>query len=194
MQQSGFHEGYISRLVRFYFLSSDNLNLYAILIVKEGDNMDAPILGKRIADLRKEKGMTQRELAEILHITDGAVSKWERGINFPDLSLIEHLAVALDTNVITLLSLEGSTKNEVAKVISDISICEKNKLIKDIKQRAVLHIIIGSILLICLFTASYLFHKNNIYGLAQGVTLGAFSFVGTLIGSEYIVIRNAGKI
>lgn len=66
--------------------------------------MDAPTLGKRIADLRKEKGMTQRELAEILHITDGAVSKWERELNFPDLSLIEPLAVALDTNVITLLA------------------------------------------------------------------------------------------
>ena len=156
--------------------------------------MDAIIVGKRIADLRKEKGMTQRELAEILHVTDGAVSKWERGINFPDLSLIEHLAVALDTNVITLLSLEGSTKNEVACVISDISSSEKNKLIKDIKQRASFNIIIGSILLICLFIASYIFHTNNIYGLAQGVTLGAFSLVGTLIASEIIVIRNAGKI
>ena len=156
--------------------------------------MDTKIVGKRIAELRKEKGMTQRELAEILHITDGAVSKWERGINFPDLALLEHLAVALDTNVITLLSLEGSTNHEVASAISDISASEKNKLIKDIKQRAFLNIVIGSILLICLFTASYIFHANNIYGLAQGVTLGAFSFVGTLIASEIMVIRNAGKI
>ena len=156
--------------------------------------MDAMTVGKRIADLRKEKRMTQRELAEILHITDGAVSKWERGINFPDLSLIEPLATALDTNIITLLSLEGATKNEVASAISDISTSEKNKLINDIKKRASFHIIIGSILLICLFTASYIFHRNNIYGLAQGVTMGAFSFVGALIGSEVIVIRNAGQI
>lgn len=156
--------------------------------------MDTMSVGKRIADLRKAKGMTQKELAEILHITDGAVSKWERGINFPDVSLIEHLAVALDTNVLTLLSLEGSTKNEVASAISDISTCEKNRLIKDIKQRAFFNIMIGVILLICMFTASYIFHKNNIYGLAQCVTMGAFSFIGTLIASEFIVIRNAGKI
>lgn len=41
--------------------------------------MDAKVLGGKIAQLRKEKGMTQNQLAEMLHVTDGAVSKWERG-------------------------------------------------------------------------------------------------------------------
>ena len=41
--------------------------------------MDAAYTGSRIAALRKEKGWTQRDLASLLHVTDKAVSKWERG-------------------------------------------------------------------------------------------------------------------
>ena len=41
--------------------------------------MDAATLGRRIGSRRKELGMTQKDLAEQLHVTDGAVSKWERG-------------------------------------------------------------------------------------------------------------------
>ena len=41
--------------------------------------MDAQKLGAFIASCRKEKNMTQKELADLLHITDRAVSKWERG-------------------------------------------------------------------------------------------------------------------
>ena len=171
-----------------------NPRFCTILITKDGDNMDAITVGKRIAELRKEKGMTQKELAKMLHITDGAVSKWERGINFPDLSMIENIAGALDADVISLLGLDEKSKSEVASVISDISINEKKKLIDDIRQRARFNIFNGTILFICLLTASYIFHANHIYGLAQGITLGAISIVGTLIASEIMVIRNAGKI
>lgn len=41
--------------------------------------MDAAATGKRIAELRRQKGWTQKQLAEQLHVTDKAVSKWERG-------------------------------------------------------------------------------------------------------------------
>lgn len=56
--------------------------------------MDAAATGKRIAALRRQKGWTQKQLAEQLHVTDKAVSKWERGLNFPDLGLIEPLAAS----------------------------------------------------------------------------------------------------
>ena len=45
-----------------------------------------------IVELRKEKGMTQQELADKLHITDKAVSKWERGLSYPDITSISKLA------------------------------------------------------------------------------------------------------
>ena len=156
--------------------------------------MDAIVVGKRIAQLRKERGLTQRELAERLHITDGAVSKWERGANFPDLALLEPLANALDTSVIVLLDLENATGQEIASAVTDISLAEKQKLAGEFRMRAVLNILIGLILMVCLGTASLLFRKYEIYGLAHGVTMGAIGFVGTMIGSEIFLLRNINRM
>ena len=58
--------------------------------------MDNQKFGQFIASIRKEKGWTQMELAHKLNITDKAVSKWERGIGFPDLKMIEPLAQVLE--------------------------------------------------------------------------------------------------
>ena len=86
-----------------------NIPFSAILFEKEAGTMNPEVLGMKIADLRKRRGFTQRELAEQLHVTDKAVSKWERGINFPEITLLEPLATALNTTVIELLSLENAT-------------------------------------------------------------------------------------
>lgn len=57
--------------------------------------MDAIQLGSFIADGRKELGMTQAELAKKLHVTDKAVSRWERGVGLPDMNSVEALQVGL---------------------------------------------------------------------------------------------------
>ncbi len=57
--------------------------------------MDLQKTGALIAAARKEKGLTQAELAQILHISHTTVSKWERGLGFPEVSLLEPLAQAL---------------------------------------------------------------------------------------------------
>ena len=54
--------------------------------------MKAEEVGYRIAQARKKQGMTQRELSERLHVSDKAVSKWERGVNYPDISLFDEIA------------------------------------------------------------------------------------------------------
>ena len=76
--------------------------------------MDSSKTGTLIAAARKEKNMTQRELAEALHVSDRAVSKWERGVGFPDVSLLEPLADALGLSVTELLRGErqASAKGE----------------------------------------------------------------------------------
>ena len=66
--------------------------------------MDAIKTGALIAQARKEKGITQRELAEKVYVSVQAVSKWELGKNFPDLPLMEPLAEALDLTVTELLA------------------------------------------------------------------------------------------
>ncbi|MBQ3257792.1 MAG: helix-turn-helix domain-containing protein [Oscillospiraceae bacterium] len=60
--------------------------------------------GKLIRSIRTEKGITQKQLAEQLNVSNAAVSKWETGHGFPDISLLEPLANALDITVTELVS------------------------------------------------------------------------------------------
>lgn len=83
--------------------------------------MNAEYTGKQIAERRKALHLTQKELAEKLHVTDKAVSKWERGVNFPDLGLMEHLAKELDTTPACLLGLEDADRDELVSSITEIS-------------------------------------------------------------------------
>ena len=66
--------------------------------------MDRYVTGAVIRRLREKKKITQEELAEMIHVSGKAVSKWETGQGFPDISLLEPLAKALDISVIELLS------------------------------------------------------------------------------------------
>ena len=83
--------------------------------------MDAKMTGQQIAQLRKERGMTQGDLAGMLHVSVAAVSKWERGLNFPDLTILEPLADALDTNAADLLGLQNAPVEEVIRDMVVIS-------------------------------------------------------------------------
>ena len=66
--------------------------------------MDAVKTGALIAETRKERDLTQKDLAQALHVSVQAVSKWERGLNFPDIALLEPLAELLGLTVSELLS------------------------------------------------------------------------------------------
>ena len=61
--------------------------------------LDKAAFGHFLAQLRREKGMTQRELAATLYVSDKAVSKWERGLSVPDISLLVPLAEQLNVTV-----------------------------------------------------------------------------------------------
>ena len=76
--------------------------------------MDRYVTGAVIRKLREKKNMTQEELASKLFVSSKAVSKWETGQGFPDISLIEPLAKALDISVIELLSGEDIRNNNRA--------------------------------------------------------------------------------
>lgn len=71
-------------------------------------------IGSNITKLRREKGMTQAELAEKLNVSVQAVSKWENDISHPDLERIGDLAAVLDTSAEFIISGEKSTaKTEI---------------------------------------------------------------------------------
>lgn len=79
-------------------------------------------LGMIITELRKEKGMTQLELAEKMRVTDKAVSKWERDISCPDINSLPNLAEILGVSVDELMQFkkEESVPQKSAKEIINI--------------------------------------------------------------------------
>ena len=87
--------------------------------------MNNYITGKIIKELREKQGLTQLELAEIINVSDKAVSKWETGKGLPDITLIEPLAKALKVSVIELMNGEYITnKNESSNMLkSKFSVC-----------------------------------------------------------------------
>ena len=102
--------------------------------------------GKLICEERKKLGLTQKELAEIIGVTDKAVSKWENGRGFPDISLLDPLSKALNISVTELIHGE-KTENNTLKA-SDKAIMEvfsQRKLL--LNTVSVIFTIIGAALL-----------------------------------------------
>lgn len=74
--------------------------------------MDAKKTGNIICKYRKKKNMTQEDLANQLYITAKAVSKWERGLSFPDISILIPLSEILELSLYDLLKGEESNERE----------------------------------------------------------------------------------
>ena len=81
--------------------------------------MEPQKTGKLINYLRTKKGLTQKELAQQINVSDKAVSKWERGDGCPDVAILPNLATVLETDVDSLLNGEIKrrelTEEEVQK-------------------------------------------------------------------------------
>lgn len=86
--------------------------------------MDAKVFGQFIARTRKEKNMTQADLAEIIGVTDKAVSRWERGVGFPDINTLEPLARALDVSILELMRSEKSEMENRNNTLSESEVTE----------------------------------------------------------------------
>lgn len=101
--------------------------------------MNNQLIGQFIRQKRKEKGLTQKELASKLNITDRAISKWERGICCPDISLLKELSSILDITINELLSgheieilKKEETDNTLLNSVQNYTKLEKKKTIKAI--------------------------------------------------------------
>ena len=95
--------------------------------------MDNNKIGKFIASLRKEKGLTQQELGERLFVTDKAVSKWERGLSLPDIKILEKLALELNVDVSEILFGERGKNKKIniqEEIDKAIAIIEENRIQK----------------------------------------------------------------
>ena len=122
--------------------------------------MDQLKIGRFIAECRKDAGLTQKQLAEKLNITDRAVSKWETGKALPDSSIMLELCLILKITVNDLLSGEVITMDNYNKEL-------ENRLIEMVKQKEEsdkrllnMEIVVGVICIVFMLTltviASYL--------------------------------------
>ena len=91
--------------------------------------MDQVKIGKFIADLRKEKGLTQRELAETMGVSDKTISKWERGNGMPEMSMLMPLCRLLGINVNELLSGERLSDDSYSRKAEEniMNLIQENK-------------------------------------------------------------------
>lgn len=110
----------------------------------EGGKMENQIIGSLIAKRRKEKGMTQKDLADKLNITDRAVSKWERGICCPDISLLREIASILDISISELICGEKVDEETIIKTITYTKESMKQKV------KGIINIIIVAIIILTL--------------------------------------------
>ena len=63
--------------------------------MEQNFELNKQAFGAFLAQLRREKGWTQKDLAEKLYVSDKAVSKWERGLSVPDVSLLLHIPLLI---------------------------------------------------------------------------------------------------
>ena len=105
--------------------------------------MDATTTGSFIAELRKERGLTQKELAQRLLVSDKAISRWERGHGMPDLGNLEALAGALGVSIPELLRGERIESPEVAAQTEEMA-TDGLALLRDVlKRRTVTNVVMG---------------------------------------------------
>lgn len=131
--------------------------------------MDQEKIGKFIAEVRKEKNMTQMELSNKLGVTDRAISKWENGRGMPDLSLLKSLCDELDITINELLSGEKISKKDYQEKLEENiinTIDYSNNEIKRVKRKRKNIIISILIMLVIIlgFILGRLDYRNIIMG------------------------------
>ena len=116
------------------------------------EDMDQVKIGKFIAELRKEKALTQRELAELMGVSDRTVSKWETGNGMPEISMLMPLCQALQINVNELLSGERLSDDSYSRKAEEniMKLMQETEKHKKQNLRTIISAIVSAVLIIIL--------------------------------------------
>ena len=139
--------------------------------------------GRRIQQLRKERGWTQKDLAVRLSVTDKSVSKWERGLNYPDMSMLEPLAGALGSTVAALLGIEDIPLEGRVEAVTAVAVEETERLRKESAHRALYGMIMSCLLFLTLLILGRLLIGREVYDLPLRLCNGCLSIVGFHAGN-----------
>lgn len=146
--------------------------------------MDQIKIGRFIATCRKNKNLTQAQLAEKLNISDRAISKWENGKSLPDTSIMLELCKILDINVNELLSGEVIDMRDYDKKAEEMLLEMARKEEEHNKKMMMYEYVIGFMatisFLILIFVASYL-----ITNVTAQIVLFVLAFVLLITGGSF---------
>lgn len=145
--------------------------------------MDKKKTGYLIKEARQKKNYTQNELGDLLGVSNKAVSRWENGDSFPDVGILENLAVILDLRIQDIVTGDKEIYNEsvVTEIVRTVNLQQKEKMRKTIKNS------LFTVALLCCMISGYLALGNNSIAFAEDsifvyVILMAFSFILVLSG------------
>ncbi len=155
--------------------------------------MDQKKIGSFLKELRKEKGITQEELAEQLNVSGRTVSRWETGNNMPDISILIELAELYDVSIPEIVN--GERKNEsmneevkeVAQSLSDYADLEKENMLKEVRSLSitgVVALLLYGVLGICDIPETYFMLE----------TLSTYCLVLVIISPIMILFYTSGLI
>ena len=144
-------------------------------------------MGMFICKLRKENNMTQMELAQQLHVTDKAVSRWECGIGYPDIQLLPALSESLHVSVAELISCKKSlnySNEEVTNIIHNLDVYKMESFRQDRKA--------DKISLICMIFVAACVYISGHGSIIGSLYIGAI-FAMAVIGLYYLYYDNSTK-
>lgn len=166
--------------------------------------MDQIKVGAFLKDLRKEKEITQEQLAEELGVSGRTISRWETGKNMPDISLLVEIAEFFDVSIPEIIKGERKSENmkeetkEVVETISDYAKAEKEQLIKSFRNMSIIGLVALLVYMVMRETGVY---DRNIflqytYGISESliyVTVVMFPLYTTGLLSKFRINRGNYK-
>ncbi len=154
--------------------------------------MDQIATGKFISKKRKEKNLTQEQLAAKLGVSNKTISKWETGKCMPDYSVVKSLCAELEITVAELMDGEEADEKSV-RAYDDEQIMDLLRRIQSLeKQKILLYGILLIVMGIALQASSHTFGGSNVKDFISGVLMG-MSIAEMLVGAYVIGTGLSGR-
>lgn len=163
--------------------------------LKGGTQMDQQKIGRFLKELRKEKNLTQEELAEKLNVSGRTVSRWETGTNMPDISLLVELADFYNVSIPEIIDGERKSEemNQETREIA-VKMAEYSKQETGLEKRktaGILLIIFGTVIII---SAMAVISSDSSWGSIFSVIGGIILTAGIYFRIKDVVIRRSHRI
>ena len=136
--------------------------------------MDQKKIGAFLKDLRRERGITQEQLAEQLGVSGRTISRWETGNNMPDISLLVEIAEFFDVSIPEIIKGERKSEimkeeaKEVAETMSDYAAAEKEQLVKSVRNLSIIGLI--ALVVYMALDVTGVYERNDLLQYAYGIS------------------------